>query len=121
MINETCLLERLEDMGFTELCMGDLTPAEQISAVINAEIIVGAHGANLTNIFFCKPGATVIEIMPENIFTAAYATISHAVGLHYVPIFDTNPATQLRWELSQLSIERVAQMLTSLLQRPRKT
>jgi capsular polysaccharide biosynthesis protein len=42
----------------------EITLEEQISADQGAEIVIGAHGAGLTNIIFCNPGAKVLQIVP---------------------------------------------------------
>ena len=39
--------------------------AEQIEAFRNARIVLSPHGAGLTNILFCRPNTTLIEIFPE--------------------------------------------------------
>ena len=48
--------------GFEELQMEKFSVLEQTFLFNNADIIVGTHGAGLTNILFCKNGATVIEV-----------------------------------------------------------
>ncbi|CAA9378257.1 hypothetical protein AVDCRST_MAG94-4698 [uncultured Leptolyngbya sp.] len=47
-------------------------------------MIIGAHGAGLTNIVFCPQGAKVVEIFPTGAQTSfAYQQISAIVGLDY--------------------------------------
>ena len=38
---------------------------EQIKIFSNAEKIIAAHGSNLANIIFCKPGTEIFEITPS--------------------------------------------------------
>jgi capsular polysaccharide biosynthesis protein len=42
-----------------------LSLSQQVEAFSNAEIILGPHGAGLTNIMFCNPGTKVIEIRSQ--------------------------------------------------------
>ena len=52
-------------LGFTVVMLETLSVAEQITLFFNARLVVGPHGAGLTNILFCQPGAAVIELVPS--------------------------------------------------------
>lgn len=52
----------VEVHGFKELEMERFNIAEQAFLFNNADIILGTHGAGLTNMLFCKNNATVIEV-----------------------------------------------------------
>jgi len=72
--NEDEIIRALEREGFTSVDGQRLTVAEQIRLYADAEIIVGVHGAGLTNILFAPAGALVIEILdPEHIVGCYYA------------------------------------------------
>jgi capsular polysaccharide biosynthesis protein len=62
LMNEEELFAKLEKMGFQNLVLGEMTVREQIAAFAGAEIIVGPHGAGLTNIVFAPFTAAIIEI-----------------------------------------------------------
>ena len=47
-------------------CDTGITFLEQVELFHNAEIIVAAHGAGLTNILFSEPGTKVYEIFQEH-------------------------------------------------------
>src|SRR5205823_4207781 len=49
----------LDRYGFEEI-MGDIEP----SVFAEAAVVVGEYGAGLTDIVFCRPGTTVIELTP---------------------------------------------------------
>jgi capsular polysaccharide biosynthesis protein len=38
---------------------------QQIEAFRRARVVVGAHGAGLTNVLFCRPDTIIVEIFPE--------------------------------------------------------
>ncbi|MCX5946744.1 MAG: glycosyltransferase family 61 protein [Cyanobacteria bacterium] len=60
-INEQEILDLLLPHGFTSLALSKLDFSTQVSIFNNAEIIVGAHGAGLTNVIFAKH-ASILEI-----------------------------------------------------------
>lgn len=79
------------------LCLGesimvfdpsDMSPPEQIEAHANVRVLVGQHGAGLTNMVWMKPGGVIIEIHPplpaEAIHT--FRKLAEACGHHYVTI-----------------------------------
>ena len=49
----------------------------------NANSIIGAHGAALTNLVFCKPKTKVIELKPFGHPGKNYQRISKVNNLHY--------------------------------------
>ena len=58
----------------------------QIYLFKNASIILGAHGAALTNIIFCKPGTKIIEIIPADHPNKKCERISKILKLRYFRI-----------------------------------
>jgi capsular polysaccharide biosynthesis protein len=48
-----------------------------------AEIVVGAHGAGLANLAFCRPGTRVIEIVPTDNARPYYYSLALAGSLEY--------------------------------------
>ena len=48
--------------GFKTVYLEMLNVATQIQFAANAKMVVGSHGANLTNLFFCRPATKVLEI-----------------------------------------------------------
>lgn len=74
------LLEKLE---FARIYAEDLSLSDQIRLFSNADCIIAAHGAGLTNTVFCSPEAKVLEIFPPGYSTRAYWLVANAVGLNY--------------------------------------
>lgn len=78
------LWPRLEQRGFVMLDPGTLTVQEQIDVFHGAEVIVAPHGAALTNITFCSPGARVLEMFAGSYVHLGLWTIAESVGgIHY--------------------------------------
>jgi capsular polysaccharide biosynthesis protein len=74
------LWPRLEQRGFVMLDPGTLTVQEQIDVFHGAEVIVAPHGAALTNITFCSPGARVLEMFAGGYVHLGLWTIAESVG-----------------------------------------
>jgi capsular polysaccharide biosynthesis protein len=48
-----------------------------------AEIVVGPHGAALTDIVYCFPGTRVLELIPSDHVYPYFYTLASAAGLEY--------------------------------------
>jgi hypothetical protein len=73
----------LTNLGFKKVSMSDYTVKEQAFVFSNAEIIVGIHGAALTNIVFARPGCKFIEIFMEGWFTRAFFNLAKLRKIDY--------------------------------------
>lgn len=58
-------LRLLAGHGFTPIDPAQLSFLQQVDAFAQAEIVVGAMGAAMTNCLFSPPGAQVIQLVPE--------------------------------------------------------
>ena len=52
----------LESFGVRPVSLGLLPAAEQARLFFEASMVVGAHGSDLSNILFCRPGTPVVVI-----------------------------------------------------------
>lgn len=69
--NEREILGVLERFGFERVVLSELPIAEQIGLFRHAKFVVGPHGAGLTNVLFCEPGARLLELYGENLRAAS--------------------------------------------------
>jgi capsular polysaccharide biosynthesis protein len=60
--------------------------AEQARLFHSAEAIVAAHGAALTNLVFCKPGTTVLELFSPKYVNPCYRDTCVAANLRYAAV-----------------------------------
>ncbi|MEH7480114.1 glycosyltransferase family 61 protein [Neobacillus drentensis] len=74
--NESDLWDLLKQYGFIKVELETLSVAEQARLFSTAEVIVGAHGAGLANLTFCRPDTKVIEIFTPTYITPLYWVIS---------------------------------------------
>jgi hypothetical protein len=80
-VNEDEVEQTLRPLGFETHEMENLTPGEQITLFRDAEHVVAAHGAALTNLIYCEAGTRVLELMPDPEYRSAYAEISDKLSL----------------------------------------
>ena len=83
MRNEDALMAELERRGFKIVVPGLLKFAEQARLFRGAKLVIGAHGAGMTNIVFCEPGAAVYEILPAHYPNARFCNLAHICALRY--------------------------------------
>lgn len=84
-INEEEVIEIVKKYDFKIIYYEELTLNEQILLTSNAGIIIGIHGANLTNILFMKPNSFVLELRKENDNeNNAYFSLASAMRVHYL-------------------------------------
>jgi len=81
--NENAVRSYLEKKGFVTIVPETLSVVEQASVFANARCVIGPHGAGLTNIVFCNPGAAIIEFFSPNCVRPTYWALSSVIGLNY--------------------------------------
>lgn len=62
LVDEATLWPRLERRGFVRIDPGSMSVRDQIDHFAAADVVVGIHGAALTNLVFLKPGARVLHL-----------------------------------------------------------
>ena len=88
-LNENDCMQLLDTLGFKLIDPSKLSLAHQVELFSNGEIILGAHGAGLSNIMFCNPGTKLIEIRSqqqggEYSSATCYEELSSILGVeHY--------------------------------------
>jgi capsular polysaccharide biosynthesis protein len=78
--NEAEVLARLAPLGFQSVDPAQMTVAEQVRVFAEAQIIVGAHGAAMTNLVFCPEGTAIVELFPPDYVNVCYWVLASAVG-----------------------------------------
>jgi capsular polysaccharide biosynthesis protein len=97
-VNEAEIIEVLKRYGFETITPSDLSIREQAELFGQAEMLVGPHGAALTNMMFMAPGAVVLELAAKP-WGALFFTLASACRLHYMALgsqWDFYPANRHR-------------------------
>lgn len=84
--NEKELAQMLSSLGFETIHNEDLSILEQAQLFHGAELIVGVHGAGLTNLVFCNPQTKVIELLHDEFDqgVTSYAALAEMFSLNYL-------------------------------------
>lgn len=86
--NEEELIKILLKYNFKIYFMEDLKIIDQISLCNSAKIVIGMHGAGLTNCIWMKKNTTLIEIRPrDELNLNCYFTLSNILKLRYYYFF----------------------------------
>jgi len=82
-LNEAAVEKLLASHGFTPVNPGSLAFADQVALFADAEMVVGPHGAGLTNCVFMAPGGALIELTHDKRVVWTYHEVAGAAGLSY--------------------------------------
>lgn len=82
-VNEPAVIALLERYDFRAVDPGALTVAQQVALFADAGIVVGAHGAALTNAIFMGEGASLIELTHTERVVNTYHEVAGAAKLSY--------------------------------------
>lgn len=80
--NTSALARALQPLGFEEVVLQGVPFREQVALFYDAEIVVGAHGAGLTNLLFSQ-ACHVVELFPCPYVVPHYYYLATAMGLGY--------------------------------------
>lgn len=83
LLNEEQIWSVLEPAGFEQVRMETLTLEEQVALMRQTAVLVAPHGAGLTNMMFCPPGAHVIEFADLSFPNPNFYALAAALGHRY--------------------------------------
>ena len=98
----------LQKLGFARIEPERMSVAEQARAFRSARVVVGAHGAALSNLAFCRPGTHVIELFSPLYVNPCYRNLALAAGLLHGGVIGNGRD----WELS-LSCDQASAPITA--------
>ena len=83
LVNDVDIAQRLARLGFTAVDPGALSFDQQVELFAGAAVIVGPHGAALTNAAFMSPGGAIVELTHEARVVWTFHEVAGAAGLGY--------------------------------------
>jgi capsular polysaccharide biosynthesis protein len=86
LIHEGKIAAMLSERGFESVKCEKLSVQEQVNIFGSAEVVVGAHGAALTNLVFCRPGTQVVELFSPAYVNPCYRDLCVAAGLRHAAV-----------------------------------
>lgn len=81
-LNEDAVFRSLQKIGFQKYRLEDLSIEEQVDLFYDAEFVVGAHGAGMTNIIFSE-AIGVLELFSNDCVLPYYYYLSKSLGHKY--------------------------------------
>jgi capsular polysaccharide biosynthesis protein len=82
-LNEGDLVRALDTYGFERVLLEDLPFLEQVRLMNESSVVVSPHSTGLTNLVFCRPGTTVVEIFAPRYVTACWFSLANQLQLDY--------------------------------------
>jgi capsular polysaccharide biosynthesis protein len=111
-LNENDLLPLLNQYGVRNVDTNIMTIRDQILTFQKCKLIIGAHGAGLSNMLFMRKGAIVIEIRPHGEQNNIYMMLASCLGLQYYVLYSEK---QTVLDFQQTDIEISVNSLSLLL------
>ncbi len=74
-----------------EVQQGKMGFKEQVGLMARTRLLIGMHGADLTNCMFLPKGSVVIEINPWNWMDERFLRVCETAGVHYLSYNDGGP------------------------------
>jgi len=100
---------QLQKRGYDSVDCGKMSVQEQAEVFGSAEVVVGAHGAALTNLVFCRPGTRVVELFSPAYVNPCYRDLCVAAGLRHAAVIGNGED----WVLSEKHDEPSAAITAS--------
>lgn len=106
-LNEELLYSILQEKGFEVLCLEDYSVKDQIRIFSETKILLGIHGAGLTNMVYMPKGGKVIELRAltdeTHIYNIFYVMASACGHEYFYGLGEGNHATN---KLSDIMIDQ---------------
>jgi capsular polysaccharide biosynthesis protein len=114
LVNRGELEQRFRARGFDIVDPGVLSYEEQIRIFDEAAIVVGEHGAGITNIGFCRSGVLLVEMFHPDYHDMCYRSLAAVMGVRHAifagerdPAHDTPNRREWMIDMLQLSLTKI--------------
>lgn len=117
-VNERDVEQLLVGFGFEIICGDEISVAEQLKLCLEASIIVGPHGAALTNCIVAPPSSILLELHSPHKKPRNFYNIAHIAGLrgyHCLVGDDAEGSTEGEHRDFRVSIRKLQRVLELIL------
>ena len=121
-INEDEVFNLIEPYGFEKIHLEHLSVTEQAQLINESKVIIGTHGAGMTNIVFAHPEAVIIELFQEHL-DSTFFELSTTMKLAYYPLktktleYLSQQTIDIRFRNTTIDIDNLAKKLIPLLEK----
>jgi capsular polysaccharide biosynthesis protein len=113
--NEDAVIRIVEPLGFVVAEFENMSFEEQVSLCRGASILIGLHGAGLTNMMFMETNATVLEFRRENEQNFCYPNLAEALRLRYHSLECKNEGNDIHNSDFYVNLQEFEHLVTSIL------
>jgi capsular polysaccharide biosynthesis protein len=110
-LNEDDVMAVLSEYGFERYCLEDRSLVENVRLFNQADVVVGAHGAGLTDIIFAED-CTLLELFGEKV-KDPYERLAVTVGVDYEPMYCQAESADIVVDAENLE-DRVSKLTKSI-------
>lgn len=117
LLNHTSYLDNLQvsfpDITILEVDFARISFKEQLDILQQTDLLVGVHGAGLTNAMFLPPRSTVVELLPAQVDYKAYENLASLSGHSYFSLRcarNLDNSSDVDWHRQHVSLDREAFM-----------
>jgi capsular polysaccharide biosynthesis protein len=111
-INEAELRPLLHAEGFEILYLENLSFTEQIQSFSEAAVIMGPHGAGLTNLLFAGKHTQIIELLPDDSINHCFWIMASALEQRYTYLTGSVQNVQRDFTVSPAALQQLLQVLS---------
>ena len=114
MANEAALIAMLQRHNVQVVTPGALPVSRQLALFRRARLVIGPHGAGLSNIIGCEAGTHVYELLPSDYPNYCYNRLAQSCGLRYrADVFASDAGNDSRWSVDLDMVARRLEMIRS--------
>lgn len=103
-------MEALRNEGLEVVLPGSLSVRQQVKTFRSASLVIGPHGAGLSNIVFCRPGTRIYELHSSHYINPCINRLALASGHRYeAEVFEgagEGNEHQMSWAVDILGVVR---------------
>jgi Glycosyltransferase 61 len=124
LLNETEAAQALGREAGVELVSTDgMSLADEIALFRSAELVVGGHGAGLTNLVFAPRGTRVVDLAPSTYWDSLFAQAASVMGHSYALVRGRSMGLRLGVPASlhnfEIDVDRLVEVVRSAVDSPR--